>query len=159
MTNESWAGWYRDHLGSDAATVFAGGGVIKLRIRGVDFEGKHLNDLRPVVEPLPDGAPFALADGALTDCVLEWDQPVTIVTGDAGDAGDGTGTGTAGGTERPATMSCLFSLRRSDPDVHLALHLDGALYESARAERDFAAALSAIRGVLPQDVQLRVPAL
>ncbi|MGW0857934.1 DUF6304 family protein [Streptomyces sp. NPDC002690] len=150
MTNESWAGWYRDHLGSDAATVFADGGVIKLRIRGVDFEGKRLDDLRPVVEPLPDGATFALADGALTDCVLEWDQPVAIVTGGAGAAGE---------TERPATMSCLFSLRRSDPDVHLALHLDGALYESARAERDFTAALAAIRGALPQDVQLRAPAL
>ncbi|WP_328719469.1 DUF6304 family protein [Streptomyces sp. NBC_00247] len=144
MTNESCAGWYRDHLGSDAATVFADGGVIKLRIRGVDFEGKRLDDLRPVVYPLPDGATFALADGALTDCVLEWDQPVVIVTGE---------------TERPATMSCLFSLRRSDPDVHLALHLDGALYESARAERDFAAALAAIRGVLPQDTRLRAPAL
>lgn len=56
-------------------------------------------------------------------------------------------------------MSCLFSLRRSDPDVHLALHLDGALYESARAERDFTAALAAIRDALPQDVRLRAPAL
>ncbi|MGW2279704.1 DUF6304 family protein [Streptomyces sp. NPDC001770] len=149
MTNESWAGWYRDHLGSDAATVFADGGVIKLRIRGVDFEGNRLDGLRPVVEPLPDSASFALADGALTDCVLEWDQPVTIVAEGAG----------SGETERPATMSCLFSLRRSDPDVHLALHLDGALYESARAERDFTAALAAIRDALPQDVRLRAPAL
>ncbi|WEH39715.1 DUF6304 family protein [Streptomyces sp. NBC_01218] len=147
MTIESWAGWYRDHLGSDAATVFAGGGVIKLRIRGVEFEGKRLDDLRPAAEPLPDGAPFALANGALTDCVLEWDQPVTVT-----DGGED-------GAERPATLSCLFSLRRTDPDVHLALHLDGALYESARAERDFTAALAAIRNVLPEDVHLRAPAL
>ncbi|MGW1464850.1 DUF6304 family protein [Streptomyces sp. NPDC002308] len=150
MTNESWAGWYRDHLGSDAATVFADGGVIKLRIRGVEFEGKRLDDLRPVAEPLPDGASFALAGGALTDCVLEWDQPVSVVAESAG----------PGATERPATMSCLFSLRRSDPDVHLALHLDGALYESARAERDFAAALAAIRHALPEDIRLlHAPAL
>ncbi|MFF7365894.1 DUF6304 family protein [Streptomyces sp. NPDC008125] len=148
MTNESWAGWYRDHLGSDAATVFADGGVIKLRIRGVDFEGSRLDDLRPVTQPLPDGASFALAGGALTDCVLEWDQPVSVAEGSG-----------SGATERPATMSCLFSLRRSDPDVHLALHLDGALYESARAERDFAAALAAIRDVLPEDIRLRAPAL
>lgn len=144
MTNESWAGWYRDHLGSDAATVFADGGVIKLRIRGVDFEGKSLDGLRPAGEPLPDNASFALADGALTDCVLEWDQPLTVVAGDG---------------ERPATLSCLFSLRRADPDVHLALHLDGALYESARAERDFAAALAAIQGVLPPDFRLKTSAL
>nr|AHW57763.1 hypothetical protein [Streptomyces sp. PGA64] len=83
---------------------------------------------------------FALADGALTDCVLEWDLPLPVLVA---------------GTLRHATLSCLLSLRRVDPDLHLALHLDGAVYESARAERDFNAALAAVQRILPDGVRIQ----
>lgn len=61
----------------------------------------------------------------------------------------------AAGTVRQATLRCLLSLRRADPDLCLALHLDGAVYESNRAEGDFAAALATVQRVLPPDIHLQ----
>ncbi len=148
MTDESWSGWYRDTKGSDAVVLTADGQRFRFRIRGIDFvgvsfDGGSFDGLRPVAggpsEASASGM-FALADGALTDCVLEWDLPLPVLVA---------------GTPRPATLSCLLSLRRDDPDLHLTLHLDGALYQSARAERDFAVALAAVQRALPDDVRLQ----
>ncbi|SCD79115.1 DUF6304 family protein [Streptomyces sp. DvalAA-19] len=161
MTDESWAGWYRDRDGSEAVVLTTDGQQLRIRIRGVDFEGESFDRLVPVAGTAPEsGAPapadgasspaegtfspadgaFSLADGALTDCVLEWDLPLPV---------------RVDGTLRQATLGCLLSLRRVDPDLHLALHLDGAVYESARAESDFAAALTAIQRILPDGVRLQ----
>lgn len=140
MTDESWAGWYRDNKGSDAAVLTTDGQRIRLRIRGADFEGESFDGLRPVAGAPPEDGLFALRDGALTDCVLEWDRTLPVLVA---------------GTTRHATLTCLLSLRRADPDLHLALHLDGAVYESARAERDFATALAAVQRILPDDVSLQ----
>ncbi|NED07228.1 hypothetical protein G3I55_36940 [Streptomyces sp. SID6648] len=140
MTDESWAGWYRDNKGSDAAVLTTDGQRIRLRIRGADFEGESFDGLRPVAGAPPENGTFGLRDGALTDCVLEWDRPLPVLVA---------------GTLRQATLTCLLSLRRADPDLHLALHLDGAVYESARAERDFAAALAAVERALPDDVRVQ----
>ncbi|MET9054588.1 DUF6304 family protein [Streptomyces bacillaris] len=168
MTDESWAGWYRDRDGSEAVVLTTDGRQLRIRIRGVDFEGESFGRLVPVAGTAPEGgvpAPadrtsspadgglsspdgslpsaggvFSLAEGALTDCVLEWDLPLPV---------------RVDGTLRQATLSCLLSLRRVDPDLHLALHLDGAVYESARAESDFAAALTAIQRILPDSVRLQ----
>ncbi|MCX4674367.1 DUF6304 family protein [Streptomyces sp. BE308] len=140
MTDESWAGWYRDREGSDAVVLTTDGQQLRIRIRGVDFEGESFDDLVPVGGIPPESGMFALADGALTDCVLEWDLPLPV---------------RSAGTVRQATLSCLLSLRRSDPDLYLALHLDGAVYESARAERDFAAAMATIQRILPSGTQVQ----
>ncbi|MFJ4823869.1 DUF6304 family protein [Streptomyces bacillaris] len=161
MTDESWAGWYRDRDGSEAVVLTTDGQQLRIRIRGVDFEGESFDRLVPVAGTAPEsGAPapvdgtscpvdggcspadgaFSLAEGALTDCVLEWDLPLPV---------------RVDGTLRQATLGCLLSLRRVDPDLHLALHLDGAVYESARAESDFAAALTAIQRILPDGVRLQ----
>lgn len=140
MTDESWAGWYRDNKGSDAVVLTTDGQRIRIRIRGADFEGESFDGLRPVAGVPPENGTFGLRDGALTDCVLEWDRPLPILVA---------------GTLRHATLSCLLSLRRAEPDLHLALHLDGAVYESARAERDFAGALAAVERILPDDVSLQ----
>lgn len=140
MTDESWAGWYRDNKGSDAAVLTTDGQRIRLRTRGADFEGDSFDGLRPVAGAPPEGGTFGLRDGALTDCVLEWDRPLPVLVA---------------GTLRHATLTCLLSLRRADPDLHLALHLDGAVYESARAERDFAAALAAVERALPDEVRVQ----
>lgn len=161
MTDESWAGWYRDRDGSQAVVLTTDGQRIRIRIRGVDFEGESFDRLVPVAGAAPEGGAsaavegvfspvgggfssadgaFSLADGALTDCVLEWDLPLPV---------------RVGGTLRQATLGCLLSLRRVDPDLHLALHLDGAVYESARAESDFGAALTAIQRILPDGVRLQ----
>ncbi|MDI7786169.1 MULTISPECIES: DUF6304 family protein [Streptomyces] len=168
MTDESWAGWYRDRDGSEAVVLTTDGQQLRIRIRGVDFEGESFDRLVPVAGTIPEsGAPapvdgtscpvgegfsspdgafssaggtFSLAEGALTDCVLEWDLPLPV---------------RVDGTLRQATLGCLLSLRRVDPDLHLALHLDGAVYESARAESDFAAALTAIQRILPDGVRLQ----
>ncbi|WP_299528927.1 DUF6304 family protein [uncultured Streptomyces sp.] len=145
MTDESWAGWYRDRDGSVAVTLSTDGRRLRLRIRGTEFTGESFDALRPTPgTPLGGGPPEAgaptTADGVLTDCVLEWDLQLPVVVD---------------GTERRTTLSCLLSLRRADPDLHLALHLDGAVYESQRAERDFAAALAAIQRLLPSGVRLR----
>ncbi|CAM5729603.1 hypothetical protein GCM10010253_13880 [Streptomyces badius] len=140
MTDESWAGWYRDNKGSDAVVLTTDGQRIRIRIRGADFEGESFDGLRPVAGVPPENGTFGLRDGALTDCVLEWDRPLPVLVA---------------GTLRHATLSCLLSLRRAEPDLHLALHLDGAVYESARAERDFAGALAAVERILPDDVSLQ----
>ncbi|MFJ1593224.1 DUF6304 family protein [Kitasatospora albolonga] len=140
MTDESWAGWYRDGNGSDAVVLTTDGQQLRIRIRGVDFEGESFDRLLPVPDAPPESGMFALADGALTDCVLEWDLPLPVLVA---------------GTPRQATLGCLLSLRRADPDLHLALHLDGAVYESARAESDFAAALTAIQRTLPDGIRLQ----
>ena len=140
MTDESWAGWYRDRRGSEAVILTTDGQSLRIRVRGTDFEGASFDGLRPV-----EGAPateglFDLPDGVLDDCVLEWDLPLPVLVS---------------GTVRQATLSCLLSLRRADPDLYLALHLDGAVYESNRAEGDFAAALATVQRVLPPDIHLQ----
>ncbi|MFC9243612.1 DUF6304 family protein [Streptomyces sp. NPDC057136] len=140
MTEESWAGWYRDGHGSDAVILTTDGQQLRIRTRGVDFEGESFDGLGPVAGVPPEGAEFTLADGVLDDCVLEWDLPLPVLVA---------------GTVRQATLSCLLSLRRSDPDLALALHLDGAVYESARAAGDFAAALATIQRILPAGIRLQ----
>ncbi|MBD2833800.1 DUF6304 family protein [[Kitasatospora] papulosa] len=140
MTDESWAGWYRDRRGSEAVILTTDGQSLRIRVRGTDFEGASFDGLRPVEDaPATEGL-FDLPDGVLDDCVLEWDLPLPVL---------------AAGTARQATLRCLLSLRRADPDLCLALHLDGAVYESNRAEGDFAAALATVQRVLPPDIHLQ----
>ncbi|MYU33489.1 hypothetical protein GTW52_10270 [Streptomyces sp. SID8358] len=141
MTDESWAGWYRDRRGSEAFILTTDGRRLRVRVRGTDFEGESFDALLPAAGVVPEAGAFDLADGVLGDCVLEWDLPLPVL---------------AAGTVRQATLSCLLSLRRADPDLYLALHLDGAVYESHRAENDFASALATIRAVLPPDIQLQI---
>ncbi|MFE3516914.1 DUF6304 family protein [Streptomyces sp. NPDC059166] len=140
MTDESWAGWYRDRRGSEAVILTTDGRQLRVRARGTDFEGESFDALAPVAgTPVQDGL-FDLDDGVLRDCVLEWDLPIPVLVS---------------GEERQATLSCLLSLRRADPDLSLALHLDGAVYESNRAESDFAAALATVQRVLPPGLRLQ----
>ncbi|MER7310415.1 MULTISPECIES: DUF6304 family protein [Streptomyces] len=141
MTDESWAGWYRDRHGSEAVILTTDGRQLRIRVRGTDFEGESFDRLGPVAGASPESGAFDLADGVLGDCVLEWDLPIPVLVA---------------GTVRHATLSCLLSLRRADPDLFLALHLDGAVYESKRAEGDFASALATIRRVLPPDIHLQI---
>ncbi|GAA2997958.1 DUF6304 family protein [Streptomyces fulvorobeus] len=140
MTDESWAGWYRDRHGSVPVALTTDGQQLRIRIRDVDFEGESFDGLGPVAGVPPEGAQFVLADGVLDDCVLEWDLPLPVLVA---------------GAARKATLSCLLSLRRADPDLALALHLDGASYESERAAGDFAAALATIQRILPAGIRLQ----
>jgi len=140
MTEESWAGWYRDGHGSAAVMLTTDGQQFRIRVRGVDFEGESFDSLAPVAGIPPESGVFDLVDGVLSDCVLEWDLPLPV---------------RVDGTVQQTTLSCLLSLRRADPDLSLALHLDGAVYESARAESDFAAALATIQRILPAGTQLQ----
>lgn len=96
MTDESWAGWYRDRQGSDAVILTTDGQQLHLRIRGVDFEGDSFDGLRPAAGTPDQGEMFALADGVLNDCVLEWDLPFPVV---------------ADGVPEQARLSCLLSLQ------------------------------------------------
>lgn len=140
MTDESWAGWYRDRQGSDAVILTTDGQQLRLRIRGVDFEGESFDALRPVAGMPPESGMFALADGVLNDCVLEWDLPFPV---------------TADGEVHQATLSCLLSLRRPDPYLYLELRYGGAAFRSHRAESDFGAALATIQRSLPPGIRLR----
>ncbi|MET7497970.1 DUF6304 family protein [Streptomyces sp900116325] len=140
MTDESWAGWYRDRQGSEAFILTTDGQQLRIRVRGVDFEGESFDDLAPMAGMPPESGMFALADGALTDCVLEWDLPLPVV---------------ADGKVHQATLSCLLSLRRPEADLHLELHFGGAVYGSRRAECDFATALAMIQRSLPPGVRLQ----
>lgn len=140
MTDESWAGWYRDRQGSDAVILTTDGQQLRIRIRGVDFEGGSLDGLRPVAGMPAESEMFALADGVLNDCVLEWDLPFPV---------------TADGAVQQATLSCLLSLRRPDPYLYLELQFGGAAFRSHRAESDFGAALATIQRVLPPGVHLQ----
>ncbi|MFI7366885.1 DUF6304 family protein [Streptomyces sp. NPDC050149] len=140
MTDESWAGWYRDRQGSDAVILTTDGQQLRLRIRGVDFEGESFDALCPVAGMPPESGMFALADGVLNDCVLEWDLPFPV---------------TADGELHQATLSCLLSLRRPDPYLYLELRYGGAAFRSHRAESDFGAALATIQRSLPPGIRLR----
>ncbi|WP_069170784.1 DUF6304 family protein [Streptomyces griseus] len=140
MTDESWTGWYRDGHGSEAVILTTDGQQLRMRVRGTDFEGTSFDGLRPVTGVPAEGGGFDLVDGVLGDCVLEWDLPLPVLTS---------------GAVRRATLSCLLSLRRDDPDLYLALHLDGAVYESYRAESDFSAALATIQRILPAEIRLQ----
>ena len=140
MTDESWAGWYRDRQGSDAVILTTDGQQLRLRVRGVDFEGGSFDGLRPVAAGPAEQGLFALTDGVLGDCVLEWDLPFPLM---------------AEGVERQATLSCLLSLRRPDPYLYLELRFGGAAFGSQRAESDFGSALATIQRELPPGVHLR----
>ncbi|MFE9460616.1 DUF6304 family protein [Streptomyces californicus] len=140
MTDESWSGWYRDARGSEAVVLTTDGQRLRVRVRGTDFEGDSFDALYPVVDSAPQRAGAGRAGDALTDCVLEWDLPLPVLVA---------------GTLRHATLGCLLSLRRDFPALHLALHIGGAVYESARAENDFTAALATVRRALPDDIRLQ----
>ncbi|MFE4332683.1 MULTISPECIES: DUF6304 family protein [unclassified Streptomyces] len=140
MTDESWAGWYRDRQGSDAVILTTDGQQLRLRTRGVDFEGESFDCLTPVAGTPPADDLFALVDGALGDCVLEWDLPLPVLWD---------------GSVHQATLSSLLSLRRPDPYLYLELQFGGAAYRSHRAESDFASALATIQRALPPDVRLQ----
>ncbi|MFJ9678783.1 DUF6304 family protein [Streptomyces sp. NPDC101194] len=140
MTDESWAGWYRDRQGSDAVILTTDGQQLRLRTRGIDFEGESFDGLAPVAGTPPADGLFALVDGALGDCVLEWDLPLPVLWDEV---------------VHQATLSCLLSLRRPDPYLHLELQFGGAAYGSHRAESDFASALATIQRALPPGVRLQ----
>jgi hypothetical protein len=57
------------------------GDVLGVRIRGVDFAGRDFDSLEPGTGRLPEDIPFALAQGALCSCTLEWTVPVGVVLG------------------------------------------------------------------------------
>ncbi|MFJ7490209.1 DUF6304 family protein [Streptomyces sp. NPDC097727] len=140
MTDESWAGWYRDRQGSDAVILTTDGQQLRLRTRGIDFEGKSFDGLTPVAGTPPADGLFALVDGALGDCVLEWDLPLPVLWDES---------------VHQATLSCLLSLRRPDPYLYLELQFGGAAYRSHRAESDFASALATIQRALPPGARLQ----
>ncbi|WP_406392225.1 DUF6304 family protein [Streptomyces sp. NBC_00887] len=140
MTDESWAGWYRDRHGSEPVILTTDGQQLRIRVRGAEFEGESFDSLSPVAAVPPESGAFDMVDGSLSDCVLEWDLPLPVLVS---------------GTVRQVTLSCLLSLRRADPDLYLALHLDGAAYESNRAESDFASALATIQRILPPGIRLQ----
>ncbi|NEC46754.1 DUF6304 family protein [Streptomyces sp. SID8016] len=140
MTDESWSGWYRDARGSEAVVLTTDGQRLRVRVRGTDFEGDSFDALYPVVDSAPRSAGAGRAGAPLTDCVLEWDLPLPVLVA---------------GTLRHATLGCLLSLRPDVPALHLALHIGGAVYESARAEGDFSAALATVRRALPDDIRLQ----
>ncbi|MFD7714372.1 DUF6304 family protein [Streptomyces sp. NPDC059814] len=140
MTDESWAGWYRDRQGSDAVILTTDGQQLRLRIRGVDFEGDSFDGLRPVAGTPDLVATYPRGDGVLNDCVLEWDLPFPVV---------------ADGVAQQARLSCLLSLRRPDPYLYLELQFGGAGFRSHRAESDFGSALATIQRVLPPGVRLQ----
>ncbi|HET6860618.1 MAG TPA: DUF6304 family protein [Streptomyces sp.] len=147
MAAEAWAGWYRDRKGSDAVTLTTDGQRLSARIRGVDFEGAVFDALVPVGESPPESDLFVLADGALCDCVLEWDIPMPVY---------------ADGLVHRATLHCLLALGAPRPSggidrehLSLTLHFDGAAYASRRAEEDFEQALNVIQYRLPAGAYLR----
>ncbi|MFI6641335.1 DUF6304 family protein [Streptomyces sp. NPDC050504] len=139
MTQESWAGWYRDRRGADAVILTTDGERISLRIRGVDFEGGSFDALVPAGGIPPESGAFALHEGALSDCVLEWDLPLPVIND---------------GKLHQATLGCLLALQRPEPRLGLSLLFGGAVYESGRAERDFAGALATVQGLLPPGVDI-----
>ncbi|MFJ8308748.1 MULTISPECIES: DUF6304 family protein [unclassified Streptomyces] len=145
MTPQSWAGWYRDRLGSEALTITTDGTQLRTRIRGVDFAGASFDSLGPVPGIPTESGTFALYGGNLRDFVLEWDMPVPVASDD--------------GAVQQATLSCLLSLKPPEPDLGVALHFGGAVYASGRAELDFGSVLNDIRRQLPSGASLQRSAL
>lgn len=150
MTGESWVGWYRDSAGTQALAISTDGRRLHARIRDVEFTGASFDALLPPDQPPPEEAHFTLTGlGALCGCVLEWDIPMQVYDE---------------GTVHRAALRCLLTLGGPDPAggpgperVHLglALYFDGALYESGRAESDFAGALAEIQRQLPAGSYLK----
>ncbi|MEU8889624.1 DUF6304 family protein [Streptomyces sp. NPDC048442] len=149
MTGESWVGWYRDRAGTQALTISTDGRRLHARIRDTEFTGESFDALRPPPEEPPDEGLFALTpQGALCGCVLEWDIPMPVYDD---------------GTVHRAVLRCLLTLGRPVSDgpgldrlhLGLALHFDGALFQSGRAESDFAGALAEIQRQLPSGSYLK----
>ncbi|MBV9579971.1 MAG: hypothetical protein JO057_15385 [Chloroflexi bacterium] len=79
---------YRDARGSEATTIENDGHVLRLRVRGVEFTGHDFDSLEAPPElPTDLRDQFDLVHGALAACVLEWEMPTTLVTGDRISAG------------------------------------------------------------------------
>lgn len=131
-STEVWTGWYRDRRGAEAIVITAGGGQVAARIRGIEYTGASFATLRA------DGG----AGEALTNCVLEWDLPLPVVSD---------------GTPQQATLSCLLALGER-ADLNLTLHYGGAAYESGIAGADFDEALDRVRRQLPPGAELGRPA-
>jgi hypothetical protein len=131
MTAQSWAGWYRDHHGSEAFVITVEGRQLHTRIRGVEYAGNSFDVLAPAT-----GIP-------LSDCVLEWDMPLPVRS--------------AEGEVHQATLSCLLALRRPDTDLGLTLHYGGAGYTAGNNDGDFGAALALIQEQLPPGATLQAP--
>lgn len=137
MTPQSWAGWYRDSHGSDALVISAVEQQLRTRIRGVDYVGASFDSFAPVGDPRPEGG------GPLSDCVLEWDMPLPVVSADS--------------TAQQGTLSCLLALRRPDTDLGVTLHYGGTSYVSGNDQGDFGAALALIQEQLPSGATLQTP--
>ncbi|AOT60988.1 DUF6304 family protein [Streptomyces rubrolavendulae] len=125
-------GWYRDRRGAEAVRVTSDGRGVSAVVRGVRYEGGGFAALRAAEED--GGLPLA-------GCVLEWDQPLSVLTD---------------GVTEPGPLSCLLTLGEALPDgtperveLHLTLHCAGAAYESGVTDGDFDRALGRILRQLP----------
>ncbi|MEV0093459.1 DUF6304 family protein [Streptomyces sp. NPDC050738] len=138
MTAQSWAGWYRDRHGSEAFVITVEGRQLHTSIRGVEYVGDSFDALAPARD-----ISAAAGDGALGDCVLEWDMPLPVLS--------------TGGEVHQATLSCLLALRRPDTDLGVTLHSGGARYSAGNNDGDFGAALALIQEQLPPGSSLQAP--
>ncbi|MET9351335.1 DUF6304 family protein [Streptomyces termitum] len=122
-STEVWTGWYRDRRGAEAIVITADGDRVATRVRGIEYTGASF-------------AALTTAEGAepLTNCVLEWDLPLPVVTGT---------------TSQQATLACLLTLGER-ADLSLTLHYGGTAFEAIVAGGDFEGALARLRGQLPE---------
>lgn len=75
---------YRDAGGEASTEIVIDGRELRLVVRGVEFSGSDFDALEP--DPVSEPAKltgFALQDGSLVSCQIEFTMPILVVVGDA----------------------------------------------------------------------------
>ncbi len=137
---------YRDRNGEVATSLKTDGKTLRLVVRGVEFTGKDFDSLDPVVNTPPEAlASFALHQGSLYSCAIEFDMPIPVV-------GAGSDLGLLHvriSLGEPVSSGCL------DYRVELDLELGEAHFLSSGKHGEFEGELLDLQGQLPDGTYLK----
>ena len=73
---------YIDERGRETTEIHNDGETLRMTVRGVVFEGESFDDFEPMSPVSLDGLGFTVNLGALCDCVIECEIPVSVMEGD-----------------------------------------------------------------------------
>lgn len=145
MFSETYPALYRDRFGEVATTVQNNGKELRMKLRGVEFTGRHLNDWEPddqadmtLLQQFPLHSTFR----ELSDYTLIWEMPVPVIVQ----------------TERLQGMLHVHLVqgapRPRGEEVHLRLVIAGSSFSSHPTD-DFECALLDLATQLPEGISIQ----
>jgi hypothetical protein len=79
MMSEAYAAVYEDARGRESTVIHNDGRLLRLNLRGIDFEGRDFDGLSPAHGSSEDASLlFTLQHGDLCACKLEWSMPLRL---------------------------------------------------------------------------------